>query len=96
MVKELFPKTEFFSAGPIIYELRCVKSREQLTDLRNICKITLEILEKIPDWVKIGMTEKEVKAKLEYEYLKLGKPSFEAIVGTGAHSADPHHNTSNK
>jgi len=95
-MKELAPQTEFISAAPIINRLRSVKSSEELKDLRNVCKATLELLEKFPDWVKVGMTENEVKAKLEYEYMKLGKPSFPAIVGTGAHSADPHHNTSMK
>ena len=95
-MKKLAPQTEFISAAPIIDRLRSIKSSEELKDLRNVCKATLELLEMIPDWVKVGMTENEVKAKLEYEYMKLGKPSFPAIVGTGAHSADPHHNTSMK
>ena len=95
-MKTLAPQTEFISAAPIIERLRSVKSSEELKDLRNVCKATLELLEKFPDWVKVGMTEKEVKAKLEYEYMKVGRPSFPAIVATGAHSADPHHNTSSK
>ncbi len=95
-LKELSPNTEFFSAAPIIFELRSVKSKDELNDLRNVCKITIEILETIPDWIKTGMTENEIKAKLEYEYLKLGRSAFETIVATGAHSADPHHNTSKK
>ncbi|MFW9951372.1 MAG: M24 family metallopeptidase [Candidatus Thorarchaeota archaeon] len=95
-LKSLTPNTEYISAAPIIYNLRSVKSSDQLQDLRNVCKATLEILETIPDWAKKGMTEKEVKAKIEYEYMKLGKPSFEAIVGSGPNSADPHHNTSSK
>ena len=95
-IKEIVPETEIISAAPIIYELRSVKSKEELDDFRNVCKANIEILENIPNWVKIGMTEREVKAKLEYEYMKIGRPSFDAIVGSGVHSADPHHNTSNK
>jgi Xaa-Pro aminopeptidase len=93
-LRSLSPKTEFISAAPIIYKLRSVKSSNQLKDLRNVCKATLEILDSVPNWVKKGMTEKDVKAKIEYEYLKIGKPAFEAIVGSGPNSADPHHNTS--
>ncbi len=95
-MKTLAPQTEFISAAPIIDRLRSVKSPEELKDLRNVCKATIELLETFPNWVKVGMTENEVKAKLEYEYMKLGKPSFGAIIATGAHSADPHHNTSMK
>ncbi|KKK42762.1 MAG: Xaa-Pro dipeptidase [Candidatus Lokiarchaeum sp. GC14_75] len=95
-VKELAPESEFFSAAPIIKELRSVKSQEELNDLRNVCKATIEILETLPDIIKTGMTEREIKAEIEYQYMKLGSPSFPAIVATGAHSADPHHNSSMK
>jgi Xaa-Pro aminopeptidase len=95
-LKKLAPNTEYISAAPIIYALRSVKSTEELKDLRNVCKATMEFLELVPDFAKKGMTEREVMAKLEYEYAKVGKPAFPAIVGTGKHSADPHHNTSNE
>ena len=95
-VKELSPQTEFFSAAPIIYRLRSVKSQEELKDLRNVCKTTIEILETLPDLVKKGMSEKDIRAELEYKYMKIGRPAFPSIIGYGTHSADPHHNTSNK
>jgi len=95
-LQNIAPQTEFFSAAPIIYGLRCVKSQEDLKDLRNVCKATIEILESLPDVVKKGMTEREIKAEIECQYMKLGRPSFSAIVGSGAHAADPHHNTSAK
>jgi len=95
-IQKLGPKTELISAAPIIYKLRSVKSPEELKDLRNTCKATMELLKELPNWVKVGMTEREIRAKLEYEYMKIGKPSFPSIVATGPHSADPHHNTSIK
>ncbi len=95
-LKELSPNTEFISAAPIIDGLRSVKSSEELKDLRNVCKATIDILETVPEFAKVGMTEMEVRAKIEYEYIKLGSPAFESIVASGPHSADPHHNSSNK
>ncbi len=95
-LKKMAPDTEFISAASIIYELRCVKSSEEIKDLRNVCKATIELLENIPDMAKVGMSERELMAKLEYEYAKVGKPSFPAIVATGKHSADPHHNSSDE
>ena len=95
-LKELSPNTEFISAAPIIDGLRSVKSSEELKDLRNVCKATIDILETVPEFAKVGMTEMEVRAKIEYEYIKLGRPAFESIVASGPHSADPHHNSSNK
>ena len=95
-LQDLAPEANFISAAPIIYALRSVKSSRELRDLRNTCKATMELLELLPNWVKIGMTEKEIQAKLECEYMKLGKPSFGTIVANGANSADPHHNSSAK
>ncbi|MHA1854496.1 MAG: M24 family metallopeptidase [Promethearchaeota archaeon] len=90
------PTAKFVSAAPIIYELRSVKSPQDIEDLQHATKATMEILENVPNWVKIGMTEKEIKAKLEYEYLKIGTLSFPAIVANNEHAADPHHNCSDK
>jgi Xaa-Pro aminopeptidase len=95
-IKDLSPETEFISAALIIYKLRSVKTQDELKDLKNVCKATLEILEQVPDWTRIGMTEKELKAKIEYEFMKLGEVSFDTIVGMNENSADPHHNTSDK
>ena len=95
-IKKISPKTQFISSAPIIYNLRSVKSPTEQKDLRNTCQATIDILESVPDWIKVGMTERDVRAKIEYEYMKLGRPSFDTIVGTGPHSADPHHNTSTK
>ena len=67
-LKKMAPNTDFVSAAPIIYALRSIKSSEELKDLRNVCKATIELLETIPDMVKVGMTEREVMAKLEFEY----------------------------
>ncbi|MHA1689312.1 MAG: M24 family metallopeptidase [Promethearchaeota archaeon] len=95
-LNSLASNIEFISAAPIVYQLRAIKNEKDLEDLRETCKVTMEILNIIPDWVKIGMTEKEVKARLEHEYMKIGEPSFETIIASGIHSADPHHNTSQK
>ena len=69
-LKDLAPETEFISSAPIIYELRCIKSQEELKDLRNVCKATMEILESVPDLYQKGMTEQELKAEIEYRYMK--------------------------
>ncbi|MCJ7651850.1 MAG: hypothetical protein MUP85_24885, partial [Candidatus Lokiarchaeota archaeon] len=49
-IQKLGPKTEFISAAPIIYKLRSVKSPEELRDLRNTCKTTMELLNDLPNW----------------------------------------------
>ncbi|WP_457558666.1 M24 family metallopeptidase [Candidatus Harpocratesius sp.] len=95
-LKEISPKTNFVSAAPIIFNLRTIKTSEDIQDLRETAKINLEILEDLPNWIKIGMTENEIKRKLEMKYLEYGGIAFPAIVANNANAADPHHNGSEK
>nr|MDO8114833.1 Xaa-Pro peptidase family protein [Candidatus Sigynarchaeota archaeon] len=93
-LQKIAPKTDFVSAADLIMAMRGVKTPEELKALREAVKMTLDIFEAIPKWVKVGMTEREVMAKLHYEFFKIGEPSFEAIVASCENSADPHHNSS--
>ncbi|MHA1518669.1 MAG: M24 family metallopeptidase [Promethearchaeota archaeon] len=95
-LEKIAPDTQFVSAAPIIYNLRSIKSPEDIKDLRETVKINLEILEDLPNWVKIGMTENEVKRELEIKYLRNGGIGFPAIVANNENAADPHHNGSDK
>ena len=95
-LRKISPRTNFVSALELIRAMREVKSMGEINNLRENIKITIEVLEDVPNWVKVGMSEKEVQAKIHYEYLKLGEPSFDTIVAAGENSADPHHNSSVK
>ena len=93
-IKKWSPTTEFVSASSIIMKLRSILSEDDINIYRKAVNQTIKILEKVPTVFESGMTELELKALIEYEILKIGKPSFESIVATGKHSADPHHNSS--
>jgi Xaa-Pro aminopeptidase len=95
-LQRLAPATRFVSAADLITGMRSVKTSGELDALRQAVKITLEIFEAIPKWVKVGMSEREVMARLHYEFFKAGEPSFEAIVASGDNTADPHHNSSDR
>ncbi|WP_029512675.1 aminopeptidase P family protein [Mycoplasmopsis iners] len=73
--------------------LRIIKSEEEIQIMKKAIDISLESYRQLMEWVKPGMTEKEVAAKLNY-LLKLNgadKESFDEIIATGANSAEPHH-----
>jgi Xaa-Pro aminopeptidase len=95
-LKLIAPTTTFVSAAPIIYNLRSIKTDADIKDLAEAVKVNMEILEDIPNWVKIGMTENEVKRELEIKYMREGGVGFPAIVANNANAADPHHNGSDK
>ncbi len=95
-LQQIAPNAKFVSAAHVIYKLRSIKSPADAKDLAEVAKINIEILEDLPNWVKIGMTENEVKQKLAVKYMEYGDLAFPAIVANNANAADPHHNGSDK
>ncbi|MHA1370853.1 MAG: M24 family metallopeptidase [Promethearchaeota archaeon] len=94
-IKNVLSNANLVSASDLVYKLRSIKTDAEIKDLKEAVKITAEILEDVPNWVRVGMTEREIRARIETEYLKVGEVAFETIVATGKNSANPHHNTSN-
>ncbi|MEA4115218.1 aminopeptidase P family protein [Mycoplasma sp. 744] len=74
-------------------DLRIIKSKEEIEIMQKTIDISLKSYEELLKWVKPGMTEKEVAARLNY-LMKLNgadKESFDEIVATSKNSAEPHH-----
>ncbi|WP_338822570.1 aminopeptidase P family protein [Mycoplasmopsis felifaucium] len=74
-------------------ELRLQKCAEEKACLQKAVDISLAAYDELMQWVKPGMTEKEVAAYLNYLLKKHGadKEAFDEIVATGANAAEPHH-----
>lgn len=84
----------FIPLGDIIYDLRLIKDEDEIGKIRKASMIVDETLEVVKRNLKLGMTEIEIAALLEYEMRKKGSegPSFETIVGSGPNSSLPHYN----
>jgi Xaa-Pro dipeptidase len=72
---------------------RSVKTREEINKIRQACKISQEVLDEIPNILKIGMRESDLAAELEYNAKRSGAEdiSFPTIVAFGSNAAVPHH-----
>ena len=72
---------------------RAVKDETEQRLMRESSRINDEVNRLASEYVKVGMTEKEVAAFIDAEYQKRGcaKSSFTTIVSFGANAADPHH-----
>ena len=80
------------SAEGITEEKRKIKSAEELKKIRKSAEINDRIFQKILKDIKVGVTELELKNKLEY-YLKSyggSKSSFDLIVLFGERTSRPH------
>ncbi|MDD6451646.1 MAG: Xaa-Pro peptidase family protein [Lachnospiraceae bacterium] len=74
-------------------DCRAVKDEEEIRKMKEASRINDLVNRRARDYVKVGMTEKQVAEFIDKEYVKEGAqgPSFTTIVSFGANAADPHH-----
>lgn len=89
---------ELIPTSGIIEDLRYVKDEKEISLLREAGRITDKVFEEILNFIKPGMTENEVAAKLEY-LIKLNGGEgvgFDTILISGAKTSLPHGKPDNK
>lgn len=86
---------EYLHAAEILGELRQCKSAIEADKMRAASQAADQALTNILPKIKPGLTETAVRDMLEEEMRSLGAvgPSFQTIIGSGHHSALPHHST---
>jgi len=94
-------KLKVFSLKPassFIDTLRLVKTDEEVAKIKQAQALAEKAFEKLVDWLKPGVTEKEVATQLNIECLKLGADdmAFKSIIAFGENSAIPHHSPTDK
>lgn len=72
--------------------VRCSKTEDEIEKIKNAQKITDKAFSEILNFIKPGVTEKEVRAKLEYLMFTFGADgiAFDTIIASGANGAKPH------
>ena len=75
-----------------LYDLRTVKTPDEITKIIAAQRIAEEALAKLYEKLSAGMTERDVALELDFGMRKLGAEdlSFETIALTGAHTSMPH------
>lgn len=89
---ERFPDAHLIDIDSFIKELRLVKTEDDLDCLRFAVAVVEQALDYAVRQIKLGMTELELTAELEYQMRFCGgeKPAFESIVLAGRRTALPH------
>ena len=79
-------------AQKLLTQLRASKDEEELSAMRRAQEITDQAFREILNFIRPGMTEQQVAARLVYEMLRRGarKVSFDPIVAAGANGSMPH------
>lgn len=80
-------------AGRLVEALRAEKDETEIALIREACAIGDRALADLLPTLRVGLTEREIAHALEARMLEHGAEtrSFPTIVASGAHSAIPHH-----
>ena len=91
-LQELLPNVELKPLEQLPEELRELKDEEELDAIAVAAEMACAAFDKLLPQLHPGMTEKQVRALLEYEMLQLGSEcvAFETIAAAGENGALPH------
>ena len=90
---EAHPAMKVVLASDCVDDCRACKDAEEQALMRTASRINDAVNEAAKQYIKAGMTEREVASFIDSQYRAHGceGPSFTTIVSFGANAADPHH-----
>lgn len=75
----------------MIEKQRMVKDDEEIENIRRACKVTDDCFDHTVNYIRPGMTEKQIAREIDYFYYKHSEGlSFDTIVASGENSSKPH------
>lgn len=81
----------FVETEEMIEKQRMIKDEEEIESIRKACQITDECYSYILNYIKAGMTEKQIAREIDdYFYKRAEGIAFETIVASGENSSKPH------
>ena len=85
-------EAELLPASSLIGSLRGSKDADEMEAMKAAQAIAEQALEETLKSLKVGVTEKEIAALLEYNMIRFGaeKKSFDTIIASGPNSSKPH------
>lgn len=91
-LQEALPQTSLVETDGLVARLRAVKTPGEIARLRAAQRITDDAFAYMVEFIKPGMTERQVQRELDAFMLSHGADdlAFPSIVATGEHGANPH------
>ncbi len=92
-LREKYPNYEIERSAPILFNLRAIKSQEEVEQMQRACDITKAGFERVLQFVKPGVTEYEIEAEFMHEFLRRGSRGFAytPIIGSGFNACVLHY-----
>jgi len=95
--RDVFPGAEQRLASTVLSPLRMRKSAAEVNALRAAGEAIDRVHANVPRWLKPGLTERQVGAKIAEAILAEGHVQVDfVIVGSGPNAASPHHEVSDR
>jgi len=92
-----FPGAQQHLASKILSPLRMRKSAAEVSALREAGEAIDRVHANVPNWLKPGVTERQVGARIAEAILAEGHVQVDfTIVGSGPNAASPHHEVSDR
>lgn len=91
-LQNLITNKQFVPCGKEIEKLRFVKDDYEISQIEAAQKITDKAFNKILNYIKAGVSERDIKTELEYQLFTNGADdlAFDTIVASGSNSSKPH------
>ncbi len=87
-----FKINNFEETEGIIEKQRMIKEQYEIEHIKRACKITDDCFDYLKDYIKVGMSEKQIANEIERFFLDYGAEdlAFDTIVASGKNSSMPH------
>jgi Xaa-Pro aminopeptidase len=96
-LRDAMPTARQRLAGPILRELRMIKSAVEIDHLRRAGRAIDRVHEQVPEWLWPGRTEREVGQDIADAIIEAGHATVDfVIVASGPNGASPHHEVSDR
>ena len=90
-LEELFKGSEFVAVDEAFSKIRAIKTEREISLIKTAQSVTETAFNEILPFIKEGVTEIEIAARLEYIMLKNGcELAFDSIVAFGENGSKPH------
>lgn len=90
-LEELFKGIEFVAVDEAFSKIRAIKTEREISLIKTAQSVTETAFNEIMPFIKEGVTEIEIAARLEYIMLKNGcELAFDSIVAFGENGSKPH------
>lgn len=96
--KRKYPAHEYERCGPIMAQLRAVKSKHEIDAMRIACDITRKAFERVLRFTKPGVMEYEIEAEIIHEFIRNRATgnAYNPIIASGKNACVLHYNDNNQ